>query len=359
MAENEQVVLEGIFGVFKPATTSTPQVLLDLQKIFASSRTFAPLLEETRRKRFEQDLHQRDDQKCKNKEGEGRFFKMGHGGTLDPLASGVLIVGIGAGTKELPNYLACSKTYETVILFGKSTDTYDVDGSITEEAGWSHVTAELLESQLEQFRGTIKQMPPVYSALKINGIKACEYIRSGLPLPRELASREVHVEECSLIEWMDAGTHSYRWPGSTENAMAPAARILLTVSSGFYVRSFVHDLGIACGSLATMAALLRSRQAVFSIPGHGTSAESIPTISYDDLNAGENVWGSLVTEQITKWKDLQVSTEKPERKQRFRGEWLARTRQERIKQQGGKTKGKYNKKRSEKADELNQKPLTS
>jgi tRNA pseudouridine55 synthase len=126
---------------------------------------------------------------------------MGHGGTLDPLAAGVLIVGIGRGTKHLSNYLACTKTYETVILFGASTDTYDCTGIITERAPHAHVSKALIEEHLSQFRGLIHQTPPVYSALKINGIKACEYARTGQSLPRALESREMTVEECTLLEW--------------------------------------------------------------------------------------------------------------------------------------------------------------
>ena len=126
------------------------------------------------------------------------MFKLGHGGTLDPLASGVLIVGIGRGTKELNKYLACTKTYETVVLFGASTDTYDSTGTTTERADFSHVTQSLVRETLSKFRGTIMQAPPIYSALRINGIKACEYVRSGQELPRQLARREMQVEECIL-----------------------------------------------------------------------------------------------------------------------------------------------------------------
>ena len=333
--------------------------------MFADSSTFAPLLEDTRCKRIKQDLHQREDQKCKNKESEGRFFKMGHGGTLDPLASGVLIIGVGNGTKELPRYLGCSKTYETVILFGKSTDSYDMDGKVTEEAEWGHITPEVIESQLCHFRGTFKQSPPVYSALKINGIKACDYIREGRDLPRALAPREVHVHECTLTDWMEPGSHNYRWPGPSVAALFPAARLRITVSSGFYVRSFAHDVGIACGSLGTMAALQRTRQAAYTVLEPPDSPDMLSAIRFADFQAGEQVWSPKIKTQLVSWMQLNPDSKNQRSrkgvtprseigpnlegsnipKQRFRGEWLADTKQGRIKQQGGKVKGKYNQKR--------------
>ena len=317
-------------------------------------------------------------------------FKMGHGGTLDPLATGVLIVGIGRGTKHLGEFLGCTKTYETVVLFGKSTDTYDVAGKVVAEAPFDHVTRTLIEEKISQFRGKIKQVPPVYSALRINGMKAYEYARLGKELPRELESRDMEVSECELVVWYDGGQHEYRWPAeeaSSEDKLAaskflkattdgaqskntqpppqeplqpaepepqphppspsdqpqapasptdraaqkaaqhthalgplsptpspaPAALIRLTVSSGFYVRSFAHDLGLACNSLAIMTSLIRSRQGDYIIPtfhpppsspsppGPTTDPSNAPptrspapapaalikTLTYPDLHAGE------------------------------------------------------------------------
>ncbi|KAF2639755.1 tRNA pseudouridine synthase B [Massarina eburnea CBS 473.64] len=351
------LLLEGIFAITKPTTVTTPQILLDLQCIFAASSTFAPLLADARRKRAEQQAHQPPGQKLKDEEKDGRFFKMGHGGTLDPMASGVLIIGLGRGTKQLSNFLSCTKTYETVVLFGVSTDTYDIDGTVLEEAVSRHVDVELVKSQLGQFMGRFRQMPPIYSALKINGIKACEYVRQGKELPRELEDREVNVEECELLDFMEAGTHAYRHRTSSSIA-APtsAARIKLTVSSGFYVRSFAHDLGVACGTVATMAALHRSRQASFTTASLPESSEIFTAVTYEDLNAGEEIWGPKISTQLSAWMEKntarkgnprdpgrpQCSDDVPRR--RFRGEWLADTRKERIKQQGGRTKGKHNSK---------------
>ena len=278
---------------------------------------------------------------------------MGHGGTLDPLASGVLIVGIGRGTKSLQNYLGCTKTYETVVLFGKSTDTYDVDGKIVAEGNYDHVNEALVREKLAGFRGTFRQMPPLYSALKINGIKACDYLRAGKELPRELEDREVSVEECEMLEWMEVGQHQFRWPDCDSAAAAPAVRIRLTVSSGFYVRSFAYDLGIACGTLATIAELVRTRQAEFAMRDYVTADEFMKTVTCEDLEAGEDAWGPIIKQHLTKWmaqnplpvaqthingrdpitKKRLSEEEKQKTRQRFRGDWVGLSRKERRRQQ--------------------------
>lgn len=342
--EEVQSVLEGIFAVAKPAQVSSGDVLEKLQTCFASSQTFAPLLQV---------------QPMRPSKSDNQVLKLGHGGTLDPLAAGVLVVGIGRGTKHLQQYLACKKTYETVVLFGASTDTYDCTGVVKERADFNHVTKEYIESQLARFRGTVRQTPPIYSALKVNGRKACDYARQGEELPRHLESREMQVDECTLLHWYAAGQHEYQWPGEQTPARAPAISIKLTVSSGFYVRSFAHDLGIACQSRSHMVALIRTQQADFSLPESVDSGGVIPAMTYMDLEAGEDVWGPKLRPQLRSWcqansqrrghvngrekstKD-RVASEKEQRpKQRFRGEWVAETKQERILQQGGKFKGKW------------------
>jgi tRNA pseudouridine55 synthase len=337
-------------AVAKPAFVSSADVLQKLQTTFATSETFAPLLRS---------------QPTRPSKGDDQVFKMGHGGTLDPLAAGVLIVGIGRGTKHLQNYLACSKTYETVVLFGASTDTYDCTGVIDQRAPYQHITKPLIEENFVQFRGTIMQVPPVYSALKINGIKACEYARDGKELPRQLESREMTVDECTLLEWHDGGQHNFDFLDDNHLAQAPAARIRLTVCSGFYVRSFAHDLGIACGTQSHMAALVRTQQANFTIDVAAQRLDDVLTLTYADLDAGEAVWGPKLRPQLESWvaahpvpvshingrdgdtKRKVVKDKEHRAKQRFRGGWVAETKQERIKQQGGKYKGKWGRKKKD------------
>lgn len=331
-------------AVAKPAHVSSADVLEKLQATFAPSRLFAPLLEH---------------QPKRPSKTNDQAFKLGHGGTLDSLAAGVLIVGIGRGTKHLQQYLACSKTYDTVVLFGACTDSYDCTGIVTERAVCSHVTKELVEDQLAKFRGTIQQAPPIYSALKINGTKACEYARRGEELPRQLDSREMQVEECALVDWYNVGEHTFAWPGDDTPAPAPAVQVRLTVCSGFYVRSFAHDLGLACQSQSHMTSLLRTRQADYVLDLPAEPHNLISAITYKDLEAGESVWGPKLKPQLEQWvqrnptgsahtngRDQSTRTELANQKenrprQRFRGGWVAETKQERIKQQGGKFKGKW------------------
>jgi tRNA pseudouridine55 synthase len=311
--------------------------------------------------------------------------KLGHGGTLDPLATGVLIVGVGRGTKCLQRFLECTKTYECVVLFGAATDTYDAVGKVVSKASHEHVTRELVEEKLAQFRGKIMQKPSVFSALKVDGKKMYEYASEGKNIP-EIAARPVEVKELELVEWLEPGSHEFKWPGEEvageekvgaekllgireadamkgrgqkrpaekeedraasaepdqkkprtdiEPAMSgalqdgdaetttapveppvhipseeskaeldptapkadeelksnadpvdkpspPAARLRMTVTSGFYVRSLCHDLGLACNSLGLMSSLIRSRQ------GDYTLGPSI--LEYSDFDAGPEVW---------------------------------------------------------------------
>ncbi len=280
---------------------------------------------------------------------------------MDPLASGVLIVGIGRGTKQLQQYLACSKTYETVVLFGASTDSYDCTGSIQSRDPTEHMNQALVEEKLAKFRGAIQQQPPIYSALKLDGIKACEYVRQGKELPRQLESREVHVQHCTLLEWYKHGQHDFALPGEKSPAPGPAVRVRLTVSSGFYVRSFAHDLGAACDTSAHMTSLVRTHQANFTIEEISEQPELVAAITYTDLDACESVWGAKLKPQLEEWvtdnpaanrhingrdqhtKRILAADKEVRPRQRFRGDWVAETKKERIKQQGGKYKGRWNK----------------
>ncbi|KAK5060056.1 hypothetical protein LTR84_009940 [Exophiala bonariae] len=366
MAESPSKVLEGIFAISKPPNLSSAQVLRDLQHTFAESKVFAPLLAETQRMRV------RNDNTRRRRISTDNIFKMGHGGTLDPMATGILIVGIGRGTKHLSEFLECKKTYETVALFGKSTTSYDVAGKVVAEASTDVITKQTVQTQVNQYQGFLKQIPPIYSAIKIDGIKLYDYARSGRELPRELESRDVQVTECTLLDFYEAGQHDFRYPAEEaseeekltasklmkgaeatkkllaertpmpkpfENdkakhndmprdqkaalhthplptqeakpAQAPAARVRLEVSSGFYVRSFVHDLGISCGSFATMAALSRSHQAQYTIAD--PAPEGLTTaLTMDDISAGEDVWGPKITAMLEQWIESHPASQSEE-----------------------------------------------
>ena len=151
-------------------------------------------------------------------------MKIGHGGTLDPKATGVLILGVGSGTKSLSRFLECTKSYEAVVLFGAATDSYDSVGKIVARKPYDHVTKEVVEEALSKFRGKFLQQPPIFSALRVQGKRLYEYAREGKEVPVEIEERPVEVENLEMVEWLEGGTHEYRWPdeeaGKEEKAVA-------------------------------------------------------------------------------------------------------------------------------------------
>ncbi|KAI1365864.1 pseudouridine synthase [Xylaria arbuscula] len=390
-------VLDGVFGINKPVGMSSAQVIRDAQHHLNPSTLFKPMIDQEIANRSRESNNKR------KRRGYGKNdirVKMGHGGTLDPLATGVLILGVGKGTKSLQSFLDCTKTYETVVLFGASTDTYDRVGKILKKTTYDHITRPLVEEALKSFRGKYQQMPPLYSALKMEGKPLYEYAREGKPIPREIATREVDVSELELVEWYEPGTHSHRWPSEeatsfelgfaeqvwkvekdqmtskkltpeeeeadakarkdhenfkrkadetvdalvydrqnkrkkgnnqketpmmsgalgdlppaapkpgkgsnlipeTDESSAPpwegkgppAVKIRMTVTSGFYVRSFCHDLGVKVASSAIMAELCRSRQGDFVL---GSSN----CLEFSDLAKGEEVWAPQVKAMLEQW----------------------------------------------------------
>lgn len=300
------------------------------------------------------------------------------------MATGVLIVGVGNGTKSLQGFLDGTKTYDATLVFGAATDTYDRLGKVVKKAPFEHVTRSMVEEALAKFRGDIMQRPPIFSALRVQGKRLYEYAREGKEVPVEIQERPVTVSELELLEWYEPGTHEYNFPeqeaeqeekdvvdkilhldegiktetgdkqelkrkredgGGTgpetepkkvkaeegeaqvapgvsttetpsadtqvENTSdsapseaqkpaeqikpcpAPAARIRMTVSSGFYVRSLCHDLGAAVGSLGFMTSLQRTRQSEFEVGKN--------VLEYDDLALGEDVWGPKIVAMLEQW----------------------------------------------------------
>ncbi|KAL8930584.1 MAG: hypothetical protein Q9208_000454 [Pyrenodesmia sp. 3 TL-2023] len=382
-------------AINKPKSISSAQVLRDIQQAFNPSKLFAPWLNAERARISREREFQRQRRKHKRIE-----VKAGHGGTLDPMATGVLIVGVGRGTKHLQGFLGCTKTYEATVLFGAATDTYDVLGKVLSKAPYTHITREAVEDALENFRGDIKQRPPLYSALRMDGKRLYEYAREGKEIPREIQERPVKTESLEIREWLPGGSHHHTWPndeaGDEEKTVAerlldlgapsnpapidlqnadelqrtsdshstkrhreseteddavsgvspaakrreispapfmsgalqeawqvddkgqsswsnqteetkvgsadlevrhlpPAARLSMTVTSGFYVRSLCHDLGQAVGSSGIMSELVRTRQAGFEL--------GVNVLEYEDLRKGEDVWAPKVEEMLDSWQE--------------------------------------------------------
>ncbi len=165
--------------------------------------------------------------------------KAGHTGTLDPLATGLLIVLTGKRTKSASSFLKLDKAYEVKAILGVKTDTFDADGRVLRQSD-KEVTKEELEEVLKEFRGEIWQTPPPFSAKKLAGQKAYELARKGVAV--DIPPKKVSVYSLQLKE--------FQFPYFT---------IACEVSSGFYVRSLVHDIGEKLGIGATVVEVRRTR----------------------------------------------------------------------------------------------------
>lgn len=170
--------------------------------------------------------------------------RIGHTGTLDPMAEGVLPVCVGKATRLSEFVMKQGKTYEAVMLFGQRTDTQDIHGKVLEKANPPHLTEEGIEEVFSKFRGVISQVPPMYSALKRDGKKLVDLARQGIEVERE--PREVTIYELVLLDFSDQRI-SFR----------------VSCSKGTYVRTLIEDMGYAFSSLATMESLVRTRVGKF------------------------------------------------------------------------------------------------
>ena len=184
--------------------------------------------------------------------------KVGHAGTLDPAATGVLPIAIGDATKLVEELVDARKSYRGVIRFGAATDTYDSDGEVVSTCDASAVTREAIEAQLDQFRGEIQQVPPAFSAVKRDGVPAYRAARRGEPL--DLEARPVTVYELAIGDL------------DTSDPQRPAITVDVHCSRGFYVRSLAHDLGAALGVGGHLDGLCRTAVGLFDV-AHSTPLE--------------------------------------------------------------------------------------
>lgn len=191
----------------------------------------------------------------RKKTGSKQRIKVGHGGTLDPMAEGVLVLGVGRGTKLMAEYLKGFKRYRADGMLGVETDSLDSTGRTTHSSDCSHVTLNRLDHELSAFRGHIQQRPPMFSALNHKGQRLYKLARQGTEVERAL--REVEVRQLELIRGEDR---------MSDNVLQlPSFRLEMETSGGFYVRSLISDLGSACGTHAHMTALVRLQQGPFSL----------------------------------------------------------------------------------------------
>lgn len=171
--------------------------------------------------------------------------RIGHGGTLDPMATGVLPVFVGRATRGVEFFEHAEKTYETVLRLGLTTDTEDITGTMLTEAPVS-VTDEQVEAALAVFRGQIMQIPPMYSALKVNGQKLCDLARKGKTVERQ--PRPITIHELTLLE-------------RTENTL----RLRVRCSKGTYIRTLCKDIGEQLGCGGCMESLRRISAGEYTI----------------------------------------------------------------------------------------------
>ena len=176
----------------------------------------------------------------------GGLRKVGHGGTLDPVATGVIPICLGQATRMMEYLVDGRKEYRGLIELGVQTDTYDSAGQVTARSDPSGITAEQIEAALGGFRGEIDQVPPMYSALKREGRRLYDLARSGVEVA--LDPRRVLVEDIAL-----------------ESYEPPLASVFVRCGRGFYMRSLAHDLGAALGVGGNLKGLARLRSGPFGL----------------------------------------------------------------------------------------------
>jgi len=168
--------------------------------------------------------------------------RVGHGGTLDPFATGLLLVGVGSQTKKLHDVVGLDKTYEATAQLGGTSDTYDLTGVVVARPTSLVPRREDIEEALAKFRGTIEQKAPAYSAKKVGGQKLYELARKGVDVEHLRPTKKVDITELVITE--------YSWP---------VLKFRVTCSSGTYIRSLAHDIGEQLGCGAYLKELRRTR----------------------------------------------------------------------------------------------------
>lgn len=229
--------------------------------------------------------------------------KIGHGGTLDPMATGVLPIFVGGATKAADYAAAQEKEYQAGFTLGICTDTQDITGTVIQRSD-KRVNVEQVRSALDTFRGIQAQIPPMYSAVKINGQKLYELARKGKEVERP--ARQIEILDIELLDF---------------DADKQCGMLRVVCSKGTYVRTIIHDLGIQLGTFASMNALIRTRSGVYGLDeavdfeqvisarDAGTLGQlfrptdslftSYPAVILDDAGAARAARGAVVFERQT------------------------------------------------------------
>lgn len=364
--------MNGIFAIEKPSGITSSQFLAKLQRVLTNSVVFSTEIQRATSERMKMYQQQTGRKASKRKLRKVSKVKMGHGGTLDPLASGVLVIGVGSGTKKLSQYLSGTvKVYESEALFGVSTTSGDVEGEILTTNSVKHLTMTELKTVEQKFVGALKQTPPIYAALKMNGKPLHEYAREGIPLPRAIEPRQVTIYALDIYPDSLSVDHDYKLlRPSTEEAIetikkldtninddvlyyskeycekhglkseeaeieppipltneeskkitekgdeyrAPLLHFKATVSSGTYIRSLISDIGKAMRSSSYMVKLIRTQQQEWSL-------ERNNVFSMEDFTEqDERVWTKVLEKVLEKGSEVNIKEELLKAQQKFEAE---------------------------------------
>ena len=210
-------------------------------------------------------------------------FKVGHAGTLDPLATGAMIITTGRATKRIEQLQAGVKEYVATVALGATTPSFDLETPVDATYPTSHITRELVEEALSRFIGAIEQVPPAFSACKIDGKRAYELARKGREV--ELKAKTLVIDEIELLEY------------SPE-----AITIRVVCSKGTYIRALARDIGLALGSGAHLTALRRTRVGDYTIdhcvdPATAALLIAEAPLTYPDWWLAEHSQSDIDTEQ--------------------------------------------------------------
>ena len=215
--------------------------------------------------------------------------RAGHTGTLDPRASGVLVILVGPAVRLSEYVSASDKRYQAIIRLGSSTDTFDAEGLVTPTVDPVKVTEAQFEEALKTFVGEIEQTPPPYSAVKVQGRKAYEFAREGEEV--ELAPRKITVHHLEVLEWTP-----------------PEVVIDVHCSSGTYVRSLANDLGVMLGCGAYLVGLRRTKSGRFSL------RDAVPLRKLQEAFTAGNWYQYLIpaAEALGDWPAVELSPDEVE-----------------------------------------------
>lgn len=216
--------------------------------------------------------------------------KIGHTGTLDPDAEGVLPVCLGKATKVCELLTDKQKEYEAVLLLGKVTDTQDISGAVLRERE-VHVTEEEIRNTIFGFVGTYMQIPPMYSALKVNGKKLCDLARAGVTVERK--ARQVEIYSIDILE-----------------ICLPRVKLRVSCSKGTYIRTLCEDIGEKLGCGGCMERLLRTRVAEFKVEDALTLGEIEKRVQKQGAGISPEQWEAPVFDFISSVDSVFLQYEK-------------------------------------------------